>query len=63
MLDSDTIDCMKKPIKTVPVHARIPEEDIAKVDDAAAEELTSRSNMIARIVREWARRLTSKKRK
>jgi hypothetical protein len=53
----------KKQVKTVPVHARIPESDVAEVDKAADEELVSRSNMLARIVREWVkRRLSPKKR-
>lgn len=46
----------KKQVTTVAVHARIPESDVAVVDSAADEELISRSNMIARIVREWVKR-------
>lgn len=63
MSDLDILDGMAKKIRTVPVHARIPESDVAKVDEAAADELTSRSTMIARIVREWAKRLKPKPRK
>jgi metal-responsive CopG/Arc/MetJ family transcriptional regulator len=39
----------------VTVHARLATTDVDEVDKAADEELTSRSNMIARIVREWAK--------
>jgi metal-responsive CopG/Arc/MetJ family transcriptional regulator len=42
--------------KTVTVHARIPAPDVAEVDKAAEEELSTRSNMLARIVREWVKR-------
>ncbi len=62
MSEVDTLDGMKK-IKTVTIHARLPESDVAEVDKAAGEELSSRSNMLARIVREWARRRLSTKRK
>jgi metal-responsive CopG/Arc/MetJ family transcriptional regulator len=65
MSDPVIIDSMSKRIRTVPVHARLPEQDIREVDKAADEELTSRSNMIARIVRQWAlqRRVPPKKQK
>lgn len=54
--DSDILVVMaKKPIKTVTIHARIPDSDVAEIDRAAEEELVSRSNMVARIVREWAK--------
>lgn len=61
MSDLDTIAGMAKKFKTVPVHARIPESDVAEVDKAAEEELASRSTMIARIVREWVKRRLSLK--
>lgn len=50
-----------KKIKTVPIHARIPESDVAAVDKAADDELISRSMMVARIVREWVKRKQSHK--
>jgi hypothetical protein len=53
--DADILDGMAK-TKTVTVHARIPAPDVAEVDKAAEEELSTRSNMLARIVREWAKR-------
>ena len=57
-----TVDGMaKKPIQTVPIHARLPVSDVAEIDKAADDELTSRSNMIARIVREWVKRRLSQK--
>jgi metal-responsive CopG/Arc/MetJ family transcriptional regulator len=61
--DSNTIGSMKQKVKTVPIYARIPESDVDELDRAANEELNSRSNMIARVIREWVRnRLkTSKK--
>ena len=65
MSDSVILDAVsKKPIRTVTVHARIPEPDVAELDKAAEEEISTRSNMIARIVREWAkqRRRPPKKR-
>lgn len=56
MSDAVILDAMsRKNIRTVPVHARIPESDVAELDKAAEVELISRSNMIARIVREWAK--------
>lgn len=62
--DLATLDAVsKKPPKTVPVHARIPEPDVAEIDKGADEELVSRSNMIARIVREWVKKRLSSKRK
>jgi metal-responsive CopG/Arc/MetJ family transcriptional regulator len=62
--DSLTIaDVSKKSFRTVPIHARLPEPDVAEVDKAATEELVSRSTMIARIVREWVRRRLPPKRK
>ena len=62
MSDSDIIaDVAKKLVKTVPIHARVPESDVALVDKAAAAELTSRSLMVARIIREWAKRMKPKK--
>lgn len=53
--DAVILDGMSKKVRTVAVHARIPASDVAEVDKAADEELVSRSNMIARIVREWAK--------
>ncbi len=61
--DSINLDGMAKKFRTVTVHARLPESDVAKVDEAAAEELSTRSQMIARIVREWVKRLKPKPRK
>ena len=57
-------DVAKKPVKTVPIHARLPEPDVAELDKAAAQQPipVSRSMMIALIVREWAvKRLGQKK--
>lgn len=62
MSECDTLDEMKK-IKTVTIHARLAHSDVAEVDKAADEELTSRSNMLARIVREWVRRRLPPKKK
>lgn len=61
MSDFATIDAMKKQIKTVPIHARLPESDVAVVDRAAEQEPCSRSNMVARIIREWIKRQLSQK--
>lgn len=61
----DIVDGMKK-VKTVPIHARLTEADLAAVDRAAAEQKpfpVSRSTMLAIIVREWAERRESPKRK
>lgn len=44
----------KKPVKTVPIHARLPVPDVAEVDAAAAELMVSRSLMVALIVRQWS---------
>lgn len=57
MSDLDSLDGMaKKLIRTVTAHLRLPEADLAEVDKAAGEELATRSNMLARIVREWVKR-------
>jgi hypothetical protein len=53
--DAVILDDMPKKHRTVTVHARLATTDVDEVDKAADEELTSRSNMIARIVREWAK--------
>jgi hypothetical protein len=60
--DSDTLPGMAKKEKTVPIHARLPDSDVAEVDKAAGEQkkpfAVSRSLMIATIIREWARQAT-----
>jgi hypothetical protein len=62
--DMVTLDAVsKKPVRTVPVHARIPTSDVAEVDKAADEELVSRSNMLARIVSAWVKQRLSQKQK
>jgi hypothetical protein len=54
--DPVILDAMsRKHIRTVTIHARIPESDVAAIDKAADEELISRSSMMARIVREWVK--------
>ena len=51
------VDAMsKKPVKTVPVYARVPAPDVALIDAAAKTAYVSRSMMVARIVRDWAAR-------
>jgi hypothetical protein len=44
--------------KTVPIHARLAESDVAEIDKAAGEQPipVSRSMMVAIIVREWVNR-------
>jgi hypothetical protein len=64
--DSDTLSGMAKKEKTTPVHARIPDSDVAEVDKAAEQRkpfAVSRSLMIATIVREWADKRRSPKKK
>lgn len=64
MSDLATIDGMKKKEKSVPIHARLAESDVAAVDKCAEEQPipVSRSHMIALIVREWVvKRLHGKK--
>jgi hypothetical protein len=64
--DSDTLPGMAKKEKTVPIHARLPESDVAAVDKAAGEQkpfAVSRSLMIATIIREWASRRRSPKKR
>jgi hypothetical protein len=55
--DFDTVACMAKE-KTVPIHARLAESDVAAVDKASEEQPipVSRSHMIALIVREWVKK-------
>lgn len=54
MSDSIIIDGMsKKKTRTVPVHARIAESDVAEVDKAADQNGVTRSLMISLIVRQW----------
>lgn len=62
--DSDIVDGMKK-VKTVPIHARLSESDVAALDKAASEQPipVSRSMMVALIVREWLQRQQSPKKK
>lgn len=64
MSDLTTIDGMKKE-KTVPIHARIAELDVAEIDKAAERQSipVTRSHMIALIVREWVNRQRSPKKK
>lgn len=64
MICSGTIAGMvKENVRTVPVHARIAEADIAVVDRVATEERSSRSKIIARLVAEWARQQASPKKR
>lgn len=66
MSDSDTLsDMAKKTEKTVPVHARLSESDVAEVDKAANEQPipVSRSYMLAIIVRQWADKRRSPKKR
>jgi hypothetical protein len=55
----------KKSEKTVPIHARLSESDVAEIDKAASEQPipVSRSYMVALIVREWRDKRRSPKRK
>ncbi len=64
--DSVTVgDVAKKPVKTVPIHARLPEPDVAELDKAAAQQPipVSRSMMVALIVRAWAEKRLGQKKK
>lgn len=47
---------MKTKEQTVPIYARLPQSDVALIDKAAKEEKESRSAMVARVIREWAKR-------
>lgn len=38
----------------IPIHARVEKSDVAELDRAAAEELITRSQIVARLIREWA---------
>jgi hypothetical protein len=38
----------------IPIHARVDRADVAELDRAAAEELITRSQIVARLIREWA---------
>jgi hypothetical protein len=53
--DFDTVDSMAKKLKTVPIHARLPESDVAELDKVAELQPipVTRSHMVALIVREW----------
>lgn len=55
----------KKQEKTVPIYARVLESDVAVLDRVAAEQpiAVSRSHMIALIVRAWADKQRSPKKK
>jgi hypothetical protein len=56
---------MGKKEKTVLIHARIPEADAAEVQRAAEEQpiAASFSRMVALIIRDWANRRRSQKKK
>ena len=51
---ADTIAVMTK-ANLVPIHARVDEEDLKLVDAAADDGMVTRSQMIAMILREWAK--------
>lgn len=38
----------------IPIHARVDPADLSELDAAADEELITRSQVVARIIREWA---------
>jgi L-aminopeptidase/D-esterase-like protein len=64
--DLDNLSGMAKKQTTVPVYARLPESDVAEVDKAAEQQkpfAVSRSLMIATIVREWADKRRSPKKR
>ncbi len=65
--DSATLPGMakRKTEKTVPIHARIAESDVAEIDRVASTHPIplTRSHMIALIVREWVNRHRSPKKK
>lgn len=54
---------MRKKDKTVPIHVRLPESDVAVVDQAAGNNPipVSRSMMLAHIVRDWVKKQLSPK--
>jgi metal-responsive CopG/Arc/MetJ family transcriptional regulator len=50
-------------VRTTTVHVRLPESDVKELDKIAADEqVTTRSEMIARIVRTWLRARSGNKR-
>jgi hypothetical protein len=55
----------KKSEKTVPIHARLTESDVAEIERAAKEQPipVSRSYMLAIIVRQWADKRRSPKKR
>lgn len=57
-LHSDAnMDAMKhSPTRTVTVHARLTAHDAVQLDREADRQMTSRSHLIALIVREWCRK-------
>lgn len=64
MSDFATLDDMsKKPIRTVPIHVRLHESDVAEIDRIADDELMTRSQLVARIVREWIKKRLPPKRR
>lgn len=65
MSDLDTLSDMAKKEKTVAIHARLSESDVAEVDKAAERQPipVSRSHMIALIVRDWINRRRSPKKR
>lgn len=65
MFDLITLADMSKKEKTVLVHARILESDVAELDKAASEQpiRVSRSMQIALAIRDWASRRRSPKKK
>lgn len=66
VLDSDTFAGMaKKKEKTVSIHARVVESDAAEIKKSADNQPipVSTSYMVAMIIREWANRQRSPKKK
>jgi hypothetical protein len=46
----------KRKNRTVATYTRLHQADFDELNRAAAEELTTRSTMIARVIREWVKR-------
>jgi hypothetical protein len=45
-----------KTIKTLPIHIRAHASDLIVIDQVAAEELSTRSGLISRIIHDWVRK-------
>ena len=52
---ADKVDRVK-----IPIHARVDSVDVAELDAAAEEQLITRSQVVAQIIREWADRRRKK---